>query len=153
MGESKIEFSIGDLSFAGEGEEKWLAMQLDKIIKAAPDLAKIEPPAAKSPEGSGNGSAGDGSGGEFTTSLANHIKEKGGETSQVKRFLATADWLRRRGNSNLTTGDISKALSSNHQKRLSNPADNLNQNVSKGHCEKKGKGFFITPEGKQALGY
>jgi len=71
----------------------------------------------------------------------------------VKRFLATADWIRLRGESELTTSKVSKALLDNHQKRLGNPADCLNQNVRKGHCEKKGDGFFITPEGFKELRY
>jgi hypothetical protein len=84
--------------------------------------------------------------------LASFIKAAKGETKQVQRFLATAGWLFRRGETKLTTSAVSSALSENHQKRLGNPADCLNQNVSKGYCEKQGDGFFITPEGWRALG-
>jgi hypothetical protein len=90
-------------------------------------------------------------GASFSTSLASYIKEKGGESNQVDRFLITADWLRRRGNSKLTTAAVSKALTDNHQKRLANPADCLNKNVSKGFCEKSDGGFYITPEGLKKL--
>ncbi len=47
---------------------------------------------------------------------------------------------------------IAKALSDHHQKRIGNPSDCLNQNCSKGLCEKTKDGFFITPEGWKALG-
>ena len=86
-------------------------------------------------------------------SLSTYIKEKGGENSQVDRFLIVADWLRRRGNTKLVTAVVSKALTDNHQKRLANPADCLNKNVSKGLCEKNDGGFYITPEGLRKLGH
>jgi hypothetical protein len=85
--------------------------------------------------------------------LASHLKAKGAESNQVKRFLATADWLRMRGNEKLSTSLVSKALTDNQQKRLGNPSDSLNKNVAKGHCEKNGDDFYITPEGLKALGY
>jgi hypothetical protein len=85
-------------------------------------------------------------------SLAAHIKAKKGEKNQITRFLATASWLSSRGDDPLTATAISKALSDHHQKKLANPADCLNKNVSKGHCEKRKDGsFFITPEGLEAL--
>ncbi len=52
--------------------------------------------------------------------------------------MATADWLRLKGETNLKTALVGKALSDNHQKKLGNPADCLNKSVAKGHCEKKG---------------
>lgn len=156
MADGKIQVSVGAVSFSGEGAPDWLAEQLDKVLKAAPDLAsKASGPAEdSSPSGqtpiptvkaAAQGSA--------PGTLVSYIKSKGGESSQVKRFLATADWLRRRGQEPLTTARVSKALSDNHQKRLGNPADCLNQNVRKGHCEKQGDGFFITPDGLKELGY
>ena len=153
MPEGKIQVTVGAVSFSGEGERDWLAEQLDKVLKAAPDLASAPPtlPAGRSqqftPASKPSGGA------QVSGTLVSYIKAKGGESSQVKRFLATADWLRLRGESELTTGKISKALSDNHQKRLGNAADCLNQNVRKGHCEKQGEGFFITPDGLKALGY
>jgi len=65
--------------------------------------------------------------------------------------LATAEWLHRKGHKNITTRDVAKALQDNHQKRLGNPADCLNKNVSKGHCEKIGKEFFVTDDGRETL--
>jgi hypothetical protein len=97
--------------------------------------------------------AADGAEGKFDVSLASHIRGKGADGSQTQRFLVTSDWLRRRGQSNLTSGAIAKALTENQQARLANPADCLNKNVAKGFCEKTKDGFFITPEGLRELGY
>lgn len=148
MTQTKIDVTVGNVSFAGEGEQDWLAQQLDKVLKAAPAIAQVQP--------GFKGGAKDGSGdrvGEFKTTLASYIKEKGAETSQVDRFLVTADWLRRRGADKLTTASVTKALTNNHQKRLANPADCLNKNVSKGYFEKTDGGFYITPEGLKKLGH
>ena len=85
-------------------------------------------------------------------SLAAFIKAKKGEKNQITRFLATASWLSGRSADPITASAVAKALSDNHQKRLANPADALNKNVSKGHAEKRKDGsFFITPEGLEAL--
>lgn len=148
MTQSKIDVTVGNLSFAGEGEQEWLADQLDKVLKAAPAIAQVQP----GKKGDSAGST-DGEGADFKTTLASYIKEKGAETSQVDRFLVTADWLRRRGLEKLTTGAVSKALKDSHQKRLANPADCLNKNVSKGYFEKADGGFFITPDGLKKLGH
>ncbi len=67
--------------------------------------------------------------------------------------MATADWLRLKGNQKLTTAMVGKALSDNQQKRLANSAESLNRNVAKGFCEKSVDGFFVTPEGLKELGY
>jgi hypothetical protein len=152
MAQVKVEFSIGSLRFAGEGDQNWVESQLDKILDKVPTLSAF---VAQIGSGSGAESGNPGATGDasFTASLASHIKAQGAEQSRVKRFLATADWLRRRGGQALTTAAVAKALSDNHQKRLANPADCLNQNVTKGLCEKKGDGFFITPDGLVAMGY
>jgi len=157
MAEGKIEVTVAGIGFSGEGDQDWLGEQLNKILAAATELSKIQPPA---PSGAGAGGSatnsqppGGGSAADSPGPLVSYIKSKSGESNQVKRFLATADWIRLRGESELTTLKVTKALSDNHQKRLGNPADCLNQNVRKGHCEKKGEGFFITPEGFKDLGY
>jgi hypothetical protein len=86
-------------------------------------------------------------------SLASHLKAKKADKSQVMRFLATAQWVWSRDEAApLTSGAVAKALSDHNQKRLGNPADCLNQNVTKGFCEKRKDGsFFITEEGLDAL--
>jgi hypothetical protein len=148
--EARIEFTLGVLSFSGEGEQDWLAAQLEMVLQAAPELATL---AKAYPLGPGKPPGAEVEKEEFTETLASHIRAKGGDTNQVKRFLATADWLRRRGSEPLTTAAVTKALSDNQQKRLANPADCLNKNVAKGFCEKKGEAFVITPDGLKALGY
>jgi hypothetical protein len=154
MAEASIEFAVGALSFSGHGEESWLAAQLEKVLAAAPDLIGLEAEGEYVPSNGGQDvGEGNNGGGGFTTTLAKHLKDKGGETNQTVRFLATADWLRRRGDKELTTAKVTKALKNNQQKRLGNPADCLNKNVSKGFCEKTHKGFFLTPDGLKELGY
>lgn len=151
MTAAKIEVTIGAITFSGEGSEDWLAKQLDKVIKEAPGLSKIAPPPA--PKADAGGASGGGEDAPFTDSLASYIKAKGGDSSQLKRFLATADWLRRKGDSGLKTATVSKALSVNHQKKLANPSQCLANNVSAGFCEKgPGGTFFITPDGTKDLG-
>lgn len=150
MADAKLEFSVGSLSFSAEGDDTWLAAQLDKLLEAVPGLVVI--PAPGEVAGSDTPGSSPGSSEPFSTTLASYIREKDGESNQVQRFLATADWLRRRGKKELTTSEVSKALSSNQQKRLSNPSDSLNKNIAKGYCEKKGNGFFITPDGLKHLG-
>ena len=143
----KIEIKIGGMSFSAEGDQAWLSDQLTKVIEAA---SKI-PAANLAP--SGNVSTDDGQKIATKSSLSAYLKAKGAEKNQVARLLATAAWLFRRGQTELTTKAISKALSDHHQKKLTNAADCLNQNCSKGYCEKtEGNAFFITPEGWTSLG-
>jgi len=145
MAQSKIAVTVGNVSFSGEGEPEWLAEQLERVLAVAPQIVSTQLVGRAPFDDSGDR--------EFTASLAGYIKEKGGENSQVDRFLVAADWLRRHGLDKLTTGDVSRALKENHQKRLANPADCLNKNVSKGFCEKSDGGFFITPDGLRKLGH
>lgn len=145
---SRIEIKIGNLSFAAEGDQDWLSEQLSKVMTAASSaITQSEATVAASAQTEPSLSA------STIGSLASYLKAKGGESKQVQRFLAAAGWLSRRGTTNLTTAAVSAALAENHQKRLGNPADCLNQNVSKGYCEKQKDGFFITPEGWKALGH
>jgi len=150
----KMDINVNGIIFSGEGGQEWLAKQLEKILATAQEISKHSPVQTVS-SGAGKNSADIKPLGtpEDVGTLASHIKLKGGESSQVKRFLAAADWLRRKGDKNLTTAKVSKALADSHQKRLSNAAECLNQNVSKGFCEKNGKEFYITPEGIRDLGY
>jgi hypothetical protein len=143
MAVAKIQVSIGSIAFSGEGDEVWLEKQLDKLLKAAPELIATTTPEPDKGKKSENGSAG---------SLAAFLAKKTATDNQIKRFLATAEWLHLKGTKRLQTKDVSKALSDNNQKKLSNPADCLNKNVAKGHCEKDGDNFFVTPEGRSALG-
>lgn len=83
--------------------------------------------------------------------LSTFLKEKNVTSNQVKKFLATAIWLEAKGKQRMTTGDVTKALKDSSQTRLGNPSDSLNQNVTKGFCEKDGKEFYVTEEGKNSL--
>lgn len=147
MTTAKIEISVGAITFSGEGTEDWLEKQLDKLLASAPSLAAIHPP-AEPPQGEQNDV-------QNTTevgTLATFILKKGAGSNQVKRFLATAEWLHKKGKRRIQSKDVSKALSDANQKRLGNPADSLNKNVAKGHCEKEGSDFYVTPEGRASLG-
>jgi len=42
MSDSKIQVKVGIVEFSGEGNQEWLAAQLDKILEKVPELLKIE---------------------------------------------------------------------------------------------------------------
>ena len=143
----KIGLTIGNLSFSGEGDQDWLDQQISKLIDIATkvQVATSEDDISSKPELEQKVTG-------PTESLATYLRTKGGDTVQTQRFLATAGWIWRRGERVLTTRTVTKALQDNQQKRLSNGADCLNQNVGRGFCEKTKEGFFITPEGWKHLG-
>jgi hypothetical protein len=156
MAEAKIEIKVGAFTFTGEGTEKWLSGELDKLLTKLPELIEI------APQQSGGEDAGAraGTAAEATKkngklgSLPNFLKDKNATTNQVKKFLATAVWLHdTTGKDRITTGDVTKALKNASQNRLTNPSDALNQNVGKGHAEKDGdSGFFVAEPGRTSLG-
>ena len=152
MSEAKIEIMIGEIKFSGEGDQKWLSEQLDKILSKAEELIKIVPPKSKGADD--NISPADLSRHNEIAkkSLANFLKLKNAETNQNRKFLATAVWLEAKGKKRVATADVTSALSDANQKKLGNASENLNQNVNKGFCEKDGKQFYVTEEGKQELG-
>lgn len=153
MSEAKIEIRIGDVSFSGEGEPSWLSEQLDKILDRAEQLIAISP-VVNTPVVQASHEAADLSGHNEIASmpLATWLKHKNAESVQNSKFLATAIWLEAKGKNRLQTKDITSALRNANQKRLNNPSDCLNQNVGKGFCEKDGKQFYVTEEGKRSLG-
>lgn len=151
MAEAKIEIKVGAFSFTGEGTEKWLSSELDKLLAKIPELVELAPLESASPD----------AGAEVKTkknskvgTLPNFLKDKSATDNQVKRFLATAVWLHdTTGKDRLTTTDVKNALRNASQPKLTNPADCLNSNVGKGHCEKDGdSGFFVTDPGRTSLG-
>jgi hypothetical protein len=85
-------------------------------------------------------------------SLATYLKSKDAGKNQIQRLLATAGWLHKKGNREITATLVGETLLEHQQTKLGNPADCLNQNVRKGHCEKTKTGFFVTPEGWSHLG-
>lgn len=143
---AKVQITIGSLNFSAEGDQEWLSAQLAMVIEAAnaKGLAQAATAGANSDVLTVQN--------ESSVSLASYIKDKKADSNQNQRFLATARWLQHRGLKELTTSAVAKALKENHQKRLANASDCLNQNTKKGFCEKSGKGFFITPEGLTHLG-
>ena len=154
MSEVKIQFKLGSIEFSGEGEKVWVGQQLDKILQEAPKLlsmAQISAVAApQNPENAGHQ--------PMATDqviakqpLATFLKSKDASTIQNKKFLATAIWLESKGKSRMGSGDIAKALKDSNQTRIGNPSDCLNQNISKGFCEKDGAQFFVTVEGKASI--
>jgi hypothetical protein len=149
--ESKLEVSVAGLTFSGTGNAEWLSAELEKVLKAAPELAKAAPPPITAGAVSGAFGTASANGGAVTT-LAEHLKTRQAGSNQTRRFLATADWLRLK-DQELTTAAVTAALRDNHQPKLSNPAQCLNNNVSQGFCEKNGKSFFIAPAGLKELGH
>jgi hypothetical protein len=152
MSDAKIEIKVGEVSFAGEGTEKWLSEQLDKLIEKIPQLAKVQSPKHGEAGASGTGGgAGKGAttGHTITGTLAAFLKAKSATGNQVRRFLATAVWLHDQGNhEHLTTAEVVAALTAAKQKELTNASNCLNQNVTKGFCQKTTKNqFFVTEDG------
>lgn len=152
---AKIGFTVGGISFSGEGDDAWLEKQLDKIIEKASELIKIAPIQVDTSGGTG---------GSNTIqkvkineaiaaqTLPNFLKSKSAIKNQLQKFLATAIWLHAKGNNRLSTGEVTKALKDSNQARLGNASDCLAQNVTKGYIERDGKQFFVTDEGKASLG-
>jgi hypothetical protein len=155
MAEAKIEIKVGAVTFSGEGEGKWLSEQLDKVLEKIPELANVSPSG-----GSGDiGNAGGGSGTSHTGSsaaggtLANFLKSKNATTNQRLKFLASAIWVTdAKKKDQLTTNDVTQALTDAKQVPLSNPSQSLNDNIKQGYCHKTGKQFYVTDEGRTALG-
>lgn len=158
MSDAKIEIQIGEVKFSGEGEQEWLTQQLDKILEKAEELIKLaptpEPQVSIQPPPATQHQAADFSNSSeiANQTLATFLRSKSATTAQVDKFLATAIWVEAKENkTRLKTADIGSALSKANQTKLNNPSDKLNQNVSKGYCEKDGKDFFVTQEGKDHM--
>ena len=150
MPDSKIMLKIGQIEFSSEGNQEWVGKQLDKILDKAGDLLNLAPPLPADPNGGQHQPPGtDSVIGKKT--LPAFLKEKGANTVQVTKFLATAVWLEAKGKTRLKTGDVTNALRESNQTKLNNAADCLNQNVTKGYCEKDGNEFFVTEDGKDSL--
>ena len=150
MSEAKVEIKVGQIEFSGEGEQKWVAEQLDKILTKAEGLIVVAPPTEQAPvEPQHKPMAKDPAIAGKT--LPSFLGEKTASKNQVKKFLATAIWLEAKGKKRLATKEVAQALKASNQARLSNPANCLNRNVSKGYCEKDGQEFFVTQEGKKSL--
>jgi hypothetical protein len=150
VADARLEIKAGAVSITGEGTEKWLAEQLDKVLAKLPELAEL----------AGTDKADAGSGGEGQDPaavkkapvkippLATYLKDKKATTNQSRKFLATAAWLQLGGVHRLATGDVTKALSTHNQGKLTNPSQCLNNNATSGNIVKDGKKqFYVAAEG------
>lgn len=150
MADAKIEVEVGQFRFSGEGEQQWLAQQMDKILKSAESLTKLAPPQAPaSPNGGYGGSDTDP---PATDEALPHFLKRMKATSQVNKYLATAEWLHQKGTTRVKTSDVTKALKDARQGKLSNAGDCLGKNTSKGFCVKEGRSFYVTDEGRKHIG-
>ena len=145
MPDAKIEIKIGELHFSAEAEQQWVASQLDKIIAKADVLGKLAE--KHEPVGGGGGAIKPGN----VPALGTFLTNKNATTNQVRKFLAAAGWLYLKGKIQTSTKEVAATLKDNHQNRLSNASQCLNENVKQGLCEKSDSGFFVTPEGLKAL--
>lgn len=151
MSSAKIDVQVGQIKFSGEGEQDWLAKQLDRILAQAEKLIQLVPEKADETDGSPEKKPMGKDQAIAKKTLPSYLQEKGATRNQVKKFLVTAVWLEAKGSNRMTTADVTKALKTTNQTRLGNPADCLNKNVTKGFCEKEGQHFFVTGEGKDSL--
>lgn len=152
MSESKINIKIGHVEFSGEGNQDWLASQLDKILEKIPELLKIELAAPETPKPNEQGGKVTTPKGGKGSTLATWLKDKSATSNQTRKFLAAAAYLQMNGKERVTTSEVTDSLKSNNQGKLTNASDCLNQNVGKGYCEKDGKSFYVTPEGFKEIG-
>lgn len=149
MAEAKIRVSVGAFRFSGEGEQQWLAQQLDKILKSAESLIELTPSQSACGETT---TIGENGGNHHSTNEAlPQFLARTNADSQVDKYLATAEWLHRKGYQRVRTADVTKALKDAHQNRLSNAAQCLATNASKGYCVKEGDRFYVTDEGRKRL--
>ncbi|SRR6266571_4854963 len=149
MATGRIQFTVGSISFAGEGETDWVVEQLDGFLKRMPELVGLARDTRDTEHavGESTGSLDP----DSNVSLASFLKSTQASANQTRKFLATAEWLRLRGSPRTTTAAVVKALRENSQKGLGNASDCLNKNVAKGFCEKVGNEFFVTDDGRASL--
>ena len=154
MANAKIDFTIGGISFSGEGEESWLANQLDKIIENAADLIKIVPSPQVITEGAGTTithEAEEKNAAITAQTLSTFLREKNATRAQTRKFLATALWIQATGKERMVTGDIIRALKDSNQARLGNASRELANNISSGFIDRDGRQFFVTEQGEASL--
>lgn len=151
---SKIEIAIGEFKFTGEGEEKWLAHQLDKILDKAQALVKLAPPRIPIVDGVPSKAANaEATASPASVPLAKFLSQNNATSNQVKKFLGAAVWLSvYKGKTSLVTGDVTTALKEAGQTRVGNASDCLAKSIKKGHAERDGSGFMVTVHGKEEFG-
>lgn len=150
MNNSKIEICVGTFKFTGEGDEKWLSLQLDKIIKELNNIIQIIPQDSKpqSVDTTNSHTKTPGSIG----SLAKLLKDNNAVSNQSKKFLGAAVYLSLKGQKTVKTSDVTSALRDAGQTRIGNPSDTLAKNIKKGFLEKVSDGFMVTVHGYSEYG-
>lgn len=146
---TKIRMKVGTVEVEYEGPEAFLKKELPGLVTHMSSVASQVPESGDShhaEDGIRNGA----SNGKVGT-LAAFLKDAQVGKSATKRFLATAEWLHRKGNGELQTRDVTKALRENHQPRLGNASQCLINNVNGGYCEKHGRNFYVTDDGRASL--
>lgn len=159
MTEAKIEVQIGEFSFSGAGDQQWLSKELDKILSKSSELIKLNKELSQSKPPAVNQNAQQSGDADMSVvsaiankALAKFLNEQNANKVQNQKFLATAVWLHEKGSNRLATKDISSALKNANQTKINNPSLCLNSNVSRGLCEKDGAHFFVTEDGRKAIG-
>ena len=142
---TKVRIKVGSIEVDYEGSEDFLDSKLPKLISEVTTLAEQVPAESDDSDSNSNTKSG------TPSTLASFLKEKNAD-NQARRFLATAQWLHLKGSKRIKTSDVTKALRDSNQKKLGNAYECLNQNISKGFCERDGKEFFVTDEGRNSLG-
>lgn len=82
MSTAKIEVKIGSFTFSGEGEEGWLAKQLDKVLERSEKLNNFVLPENNNSGANNNLPKGD----IIKTTLPSYLSSKGATKNQVKKF-------------------------------------------------------------------
>ncbi len=155
MADSKIEIKVGSITFGGEGTGDWLSKQLDKVLAKIPELVALAPPEVLGIGGDSGGglrSAPAVSHGQVSSSLAAFLKTANTNDSQTRKFLATAKWLHDAESKDLlTTKDVTEALSTHKQGKLTNASNCLAENTKRGYCIREGRRFYVSDEGRDTL--
>ncbi|QEC66352.1 hypothetical protein FRZ67_03175 [Panacibacter ginsenosidivorans] len=115
MSDSKIQVKVGIVEFSGEGNQDWLAKQLDKILDKVPELLKIEvgDSTNKDNQNKGGGSGSSNVGGAGTISglsvlnIAGKLSNKSGSDLVI---IAAAFLHFVEGKTSFTRDDISTAM-------------------------------------------
>lgn len=154
MSESKIQIKIGIVEFLGEGNPDWVAAQLDKILAKVPELLKIElanPSNNKKNADSPTSGVSEGNN-EKPNNLSKFLRDKSVGDNQTKKFLVTGAFLQLNGKDRISTSEVSEALKSANQAKLTNASLCLANNNTKGFVQRDGKLFYVTPEGFNEIG-
>lgn len=153
---AKLEIKIGTVTFSGEGAEDWLGQQLDKFLQRLPGLAQAGSEELRSPDSHSAGKPHNVSerhaSGQGKVSLVAFVRDKKATSNQSRKFLATALWLHdNAGKGRLITKEITEALNTHNQGKLTNAAQCLINNIKAGYIVRDGKQFYVADEGRTEL--